>query len=50
VFRVVRYAPSLQMLCNQMVLAIPSMLSIIGEAVQLDSMKTRVESAYGLSA
>ena len=30
VFRVVRFLPSLQMLCDQMVLAIPSMLSIIG--------------------
>ena len=30
VFRVVRYVPSLQILCGQMMLAIPSMLSIIG--------------------
>lgn len=30
VFRVIRFVPSLQMLCDQMLLAIPSMLSIIG--------------------
>lgn len=30
VFRFIRYVPSLQMLCDQMVLAIPSILSIIG--------------------
>lgn len=30
VFRVVRYVPSLRILCDQMILAVPSVLSIIG--------------------